>query len=136
MVTLRKKNGRVPLTLATKIKGHAPYELSSLSSFGIIDLILPPPSLPPPLHHRSPPAPFFLSFFLSFFHEQHSSNGSAGTHARNGFVFLSCISPFYFAIKHFHIAFTWSMKVPFASQVGSRPLYRVAKKKRTQTINL
>lgn len=61
------------------------------------------------------------------------SNGSTGTHARNSFVFLSYISPFYFAIKHFHIAFTRSMKVPSVytpssreSQVGSRALlYRV-----------
>jgi len=81
-----------PLTLGVRNQGLPAAAFSS-----VIGSILPSSTLP-----SRPPA--------------RSQMGRTGTHARNGFVFLSCISPFYFVIKHFHIAFTRRMKVPSARE--------------------
>lgn len=94
-------------------------------------------------HRSSPLFPYLYHlppFFLSFSCNALEMGRPTHTHARNGFVFLSYISPFYFAIKHFHIAFTWPMKVPSASQVGSRPFIPGGQKKkprrRIESLNL
>lgn len=88
-------------------QGLLPLPARRATFSSVIGLILPPPSSPP-----SPTPPLFHPPLLAA--RGTLSNGSTGTHARNGFVFLSYISPFYFAIKHFHITFTWRMKVPSA----------------------